>query len=159
MGYRSDIRIVMKKKDYPKFSKYVEDYIAEKQAQYNLMEHIDVKEEGTQVSDIAPKIDYNDKVVKAPIAGLKESVILRGFLKNEKGQYQRGNYILCKENDKFVSYKTNWTKGNYTGQDYQSFAEQMNKIGYELKIRTIWYWRAYSILKIRETKSKKILRK
>ena len=48
MGYRSDIRIVMKKKDYPKFSKYVEDYIAEKQAQYNLMEHIDVKEEGTQ---------------------------------------------------------------------------------------------------------------
>ena len=48
MGYRSDIRIVIKKKDYPKFSKYVEDYIAEKQAQYNLMEHIDVKEEGTQ---------------------------------------------------------------------------------------------------------------
>lgn len=48
MGYCSDIRIVMKKKDYPKFSKYVEDYIAEKQAQYNLMEHIDVKEEGTQ---------------------------------------------------------------------------------------------------------------
>lgn len=48
MGYCSDIRIVIKKKDYPKFSKYVEDYIAEKQAQYNLMEHIDVKEEGTQ---------------------------------------------------------------------------------------------------------------
>lgn len=48
MGYRSDVRIIMKKKDYPKFSKYVEDYIAEKQAQYNLMEHIDVKEEGTQ---------------------------------------------------------------------------------------------------------------
>lgn len=48
MGYRSDVRIVMKKKDYPKFSKYVEDYIAEKQAQYNLMEHIDVKEEGAQ---------------------------------------------------------------------------------------------------------------
>ena len=48
MGYCSDIRIVMKKKDYPKFSKYVEDYIAEKQAQYNLMERIDVKEEGTQ---------------------------------------------------------------------------------------------------------------
>lgn len=48
MGYRSDVRIVIKKKDYPKFNKYVEDYIAEKQAQYNLMEHIDVKEEGTQ---------------------------------------------------------------------------------------------------------------
>lgn len=48
MGYRSDVRIVMKKKDYPKFSKYVEDYIAEKQAQYNLMKHIDVKEEGKQ---------------------------------------------------------------------------------------------------------------
>lgn len=48
MGYCSDVRIVMKKKDYPKFSKYVEDYIAEKQAQYNLMEHIDVKEEGKQ---------------------------------------------------------------------------------------------------------------
>lgn len=48
MGYCSDVRIVMRKKDYPKFSKYVEDYIAEKQAQYNLMENIDVKEEGTQ---------------------------------------------------------------------------------------------------------------
>lgn len=48
MGYCSDVRIVMKKKDYPKFNKYVEDYIAEKQAQYNLMEHIDVKEEGKQ---------------------------------------------------------------------------------------------------------------
>lgn len=48
MGYRSDVRIVMKKKDYPKFNKYVEDYIAEKQAQYNLMKHIDVKEEGKQ---------------------------------------------------------------------------------------------------------------
>lgn len=48
MGYRSDVRIVMKKKDYPKFNKYVEDYIAEKQAKFNLMKHIDVKEEGTQ---------------------------------------------------------------------------------------------------------------
>lgn len=48
MGYCSDVRIVMKKKDYPKFNKYVEDYIAEKQAQYNLMKHIDVKEEGTE---------------------------------------------------------------------------------------------------------------
>lgn len=48
MGYRSDVRIVMKKKDYPKFNKYVEDYIAEKQAHYDLMKHIDVKEEGTQ---------------------------------------------------------------------------------------------------------------
>lgn len=48
MGYRSNVRIVMKKKDYPKFNKYVEDYIAEKQAHYDLMKHIDVKEEGTQ---------------------------------------------------------------------------------------------------------------
>lgn len=48
MGYCSDVRIVMKKKDYPKFNKYVEDYIAEKQAKFNLMKHIDVKEEGTQ---------------------------------------------------------------------------------------------------------------
>lgn len=48
MGYCSDVRIVMKKKDYPKFNKYVEDYIAEKQAKFNLMKHIDIKEEGTQ---------------------------------------------------------------------------------------------------------------
>ena len=77
----------------------------------------ELKEEGTQVSDIAPKIDYNDKVVKAPIAGLKESVILRGFLKNEKGQYQRGNYILCKENDKFVTIHKDKLEEALSGED------------------------------------------
>lgn len=77
----------------------------------------ELKEEGTQVSDIAPKIDYNDKVVKAPIAGLKESVILRGFLKNEKGQYQRGNYILCKENDKFVAIHKDKLEEALSGED------------------------------------------
>lgn len=77
----------------------------------------ELKEEGTQVSDIAPKIDYNDKVVKAPIAGLKESVILHGFLKNEKGQYQRGNYILCKENDKFVAIHKDKLEEALSGED------------------------------------------
>lgn len=61
----------------------------------------DLQEEGTQCSDIAPKIDYI-KPVTTKINGLKENVTLRGFLRNAQGQYVRGNYILCQENNKFI---------------------------------------------------------
>lgn len=72
--------------------------------------HVDdtfLNEEGTQCSDIAPKLDQNlginkPKIVSTKINGLKENLALRGFLRNYKGQYERGNYILCLENDKYI---------------------------------------------------------
>ena len=67
-----------------------------------------LEEEGTQVSDIAPKVDQSlginkPKIVSTKINGLKENLILRGFLRNELGQYERGNYILCLENNKYIA--------------------------------------------------------
>ena len=67
-----------------------------------------LEEEGTQVSDIAPKVDQSlginkPKIVSTKINGLKENLVLRGFLRNELGQYERGNYILCLENDKYIA--------------------------------------------------------
>lgn len=69
---------------------------------------IKINEEGTQVSDIAPKVDQSlginkPKIVSTKINGLKENLVLRGFLRNELGQYERGNYILCLENDKYIA--------------------------------------------------------
>lgn len=66
----------------------------------------DLQEEGTQCSDIAPKTDYIKPVV-TKINGLKENVTLRGFLRNAQGQYVRGNYILCQENNKFIVINKN----------------------------------------------------
>lgn len=68
----------------------------------------ELNEEGTQCSDIASKVDQNlginkPKIVTTKINGLKENVSLRGFLRNEKGQYERGNYILCLENNNYVA--------------------------------------------------------
>lgn len=67
-----------------------------------------LEEEGTQVSDIAPKVDQSlginkPKIVSTKINGLKENLVLRGFLRNELGQYERGNYILCLENNKYIA--------------------------------------------------------
>ena len=41
------------------------------------------------------------------------------------------NYQVA-ENGKYVSWRTDWEKGNYTGQDFASFEQQMNKICQEL---------------------------
>jgi len=75
-------------------------------------------EEGTQCSDIAPKMDQDLGITKANpdeekrhfdiLLGdynnsLDESVCFKGFLKNAEGQYQRGNYILVKENEKYIA--------------------------------------------------------
>lgn len=71
-------------------------------------------EDGTQVSDIAPKVDQNmnknvttskKKHYDILLSGLDEGldILNKGFLKNSKGQYQRGNYILVKEGEKYLA--------------------------------------------------------
>ena len=71
-------------------------------------------EDGTQVSDIAPKVDQdmNKDVTTSKkkhydilLSGLDEglNILNKGFLKNSKGQYQRGNYILVKEGEKYLA--------------------------------------------------------
>ena len=70
-------------------------------------DEIPVNEDGTQVSDIAPKVDQdmnkratNSKKKSYDILldiNENEGLINKGFLKNSNGQYQRGDYILVKE--------------------------------------------------------------
>ena len=74
-------------------------------------------EGGTQVGDIAPKVDQdmNDKTKKKDkkyydilLSGIDESmdmVLNKGFMKNINGQYERDGYILIKENDKFIAVR------------------------------------------------------
>ena len=75
---------------------------------------VPVNENGTQASDIAPKVDQNmnknvttskKKHYDILLSGLDEGldILNKGFLKNSKGQYQRGNYILVKEGDKYLA--------------------------------------------------------
>lgn len=75
---------------------------------------VPVNEDGTQASDIAPKVDQDmnkntttskKKHYDILLSGLDEGldILNKGFLKNSKGQYQRGNYILVKEGDKYLA--------------------------------------------------------
>lgn len=73
--------------------------------------------EGTQCADIAPKLDQKSGVTDAKpkkekkyydilLSGLDEHEDLKinkGFIKNLDGYYQRGNYILVKEGDKYLA--------------------------------------------------------
>lgn len=73
--------------------------------------------EGTQCADIAPKLDQKSGVVDTKpkkekkyydilLSGLDEHEDLKvnkGFMKNLDGYYQRGNYILVKEGDKYLA--------------------------------------------------------
>jgi hypothetical protein len=70
--------------------------------------------EGTQCSDIAPKVDQDlnkpttskKKYYDILLSDVNENVfnfINKGFTKNTKGQYQRGNYILIKEGQKYIA--------------------------------------------------------
>lgn len=60
-------------------------------------EHLEEEAEGTQVSDIAPKTGYSPV-----LSGINDLDILnKGFLKNKKGQYQRGNYVIVKEGTEY----------------------------------------------------------
>ena len=72
------------------------------------------EEDGTQASDIAPKVDQNmnknvttskKKHYDILLSGLDEglNILNKGFLKNAKGQYQRGDYILVKEGEKYLA--------------------------------------------------------
>lgn len=85
-----------------------------------LDEDADGAAEGTQTSDIAGKTDYDFNITTPTNLEKKkkhydillgnynrneidESVSFKGFLKNSNGQYQRGNYILVKEGDKYLA--------------------------------------------------------
>lgn len=76
--------------------------------------------EGTQTTDIASKTDQNmnkkittskKKYYDILLSDFTESdnmnIINKGFLKNSKGQYQRGNYILVKEGETYLAIHKN----------------------------------------------------
>ena len=44
------------------------------------------------------------------------------------------NYQVKNEKGEYVSWRTDWAKGNYGGQDFANFEQQMNKICYEIKV-------------------------
>lgn len=74
-----------------------------------------LNEDGTQVGDIATKVDQdmsnkkkNKKYYDILLSGIDESmdsIINKGFMKNINGQYERDNYILVKENNKFIAIR------------------------------------------------------
>ena len=47
MGYRSDVRIVTSKNGFEKLKKFVENYLKEKNEDYNLLKECDIKKEGS----------------------------------------------------------------------------------------------------------------
>ena len=46
MGYRSDVRIVTSKNGFEKLKEFVENYLKEKNEDYNLLKECDIKKEG-----------------------------------------------------------------------------------------------------------------
>ncbi len=91
---------------------------------------VPMNEEGTQVSDIAPKVDQdmNKNITTSKkkhydilLSGLDEGldILNKGFLKNSKGQYQRGNYILVKEGDKYLAVHKDKLKEGYENKSGQ----------------------------------------
>lgn len=74
--------------------------------------------EGTQATDIAPKVDqevgaltkakpekkYYD-ILLSDIDENADEILNKGFIKNKDGHYQRGNYVLVKENDKYIAIR------------------------------------------------------
>ena len=85
---------------------------------------VPLEEDGTQTSDIAPKVDQdmNKNITTSKkkhydilLSGLDEGldILNKGFLKNSKGQYQRGNYILVKEGDKYLAIHKDKLKEGY----------------------------------------------
>ena len=77
----------------------------------------EAEDAGTQCDDVADKVDQDLGLTDAKpekkhydiLLGnynrndLDESISFKGFLKNSKGQYQRGNYILVKEGEKYIA--------------------------------------------------------
>ena len=74
-----------------------------------------LEEDGTQCSDIAPKVDQNMGINKPNkkyydilISDINESedpIINKGFFKNSKGQYERNGFILVKEGEKYLAIR------------------------------------------------------
>lgn len=113
--YNSDI---IDKNTWPDFEDWWDDMI-------NHSELLVKEAEGTQCSDIAGKTDQevginipNTTATKKKkhtdilLSDLEEGLpfINKGFLKNSEGQYQRGNYILVKEGDKYLAINKNKLK-------------------------------------------------
>lgn len=79
---------------------------------------INEEAEGTQVTDIAPKVDqevgaltkakpekkYYD-ILLSDIDENADEILNKGFIKNKDGHYQRGNYVLVKESDKYIAIR------------------------------------------------------
>ena len=97
-----------------KIKSQMQDYYKELYDEYNSKDDKPLEEDGTQTSDIASKVDQdmNKEVTTSKkkhydilLSGLDEGleILNKGFLKNSKGQYQRGNYILVKEGDKYLA--------------------------------------------------------
>lgn len=85
-------------------------------------------EGGTQVGDIAPKVDQNmngktknkdKKYYDILLSGIDESmdsILNKGFMKNIHGQYERDGYILIKENNRFIAVRKDKLIEEYDGQ-------------------------------------------
>lgn len=100
--------------------------------------------EGTQCADIAPKLDQKSGVTDAKpkkekkyydilLSGLDEHEDLKvnkGFIKNLDGYYQRGNYILVKEGDKYLAVHKDKvlteSKIQFTTKDIQTYLRPVN---------------------------------
>lgn len=90
----------------------VRAYSIDKEEANQLKQLLTEDGEGTQTTDIAPKVDQDmncrttnkKKHYDILLSGLDEGlpIINRGFLKNSDGQYQRGNYILVKEGEQYL---------------------------------------------------------
>lgn len=79
---------------------------------------INEEAEGTQTTDIAPKVDQNMSnittakpkkkyydILLSDIDENADEILNKGFMKNKDGHYQRGNYVLVKENDKYIAIR------------------------------------------------------
>ena len=91
----------------------VRAYSIDKEEANQLKQLLTEDGEGTQTTDIAPKVDQDmnrrttnkKKHYDILLSGLDEGlpIINKGFLKNSDGQYQRGNYILVKEGEQYLA--------------------------------------------------------
>ena len=116
--------------------KKIKESFNEKDLEDDTIEDDSLEEDGTQTTDIAPKVDQDmnkdittskKKHYDILLSGLDEGldILNKGFLRNAKGQYQRGNYILVKEGDKYLAIHKDKLKEGYEDKDGQmSFDEK-----------------------------------
>ena len=51
-----------------------------------------------------PEKKYYD-ILLSDIDENADEILNKGFIKNKDGHYQRGNYVLVKENDKYIAIR------------------------------------------------------